>query len=140
MQTFLVGDFKYTAKVLDYQRLASSRLEGWIVLRTNLGLSIGWKNHPITIAWENHEWALCEYLLHLCREWRIRNYKDYLSFKILDIQKRIKHNNFVYPKWINDERLINSHKSALLFKNYNYYSKFGWNLPAKIDYFWPENA
>ncbi len=41
------------------------------------------------------------------------------------------------PVWWNNEEFYASHRSALLFKNYEHYSKFGWKENPKYDYVWP---
>lgn len=136
--TFLINPFfSETTRCLDNKRLGCQRLESWIILRTNLGLSNGWKNHPITKAWKKYEWALCDYTTTICLEWSKRGFKDNMYSKFVEIQNSIKKNFFVYPGWIKDEKILSSHRAALLAKNYEWYKKFGWREEPKIEYYWP---
>lgn len=138
MMTFLINSFfSETARCLDNKRLGCQRLESWIILRTNLELSNGWKNHPITKAWKGYEWALCDYATTICLEWSKRGFKDNMYSKFVEIQNSIKNNFFVYPRWIKDEKILSSHRAALLFKNYEWYKKFEWLEEPKIEYYWP---
>jgi len=42
-----------------------------------------------------------------------------------------------FPKWWGDERFHASHRSKLLFKYPEFYSKYGWTEPNNLEYFWP---
>jgi hypothetical protein len=41
------------------------------------------------------------------------------------------------PVWWSNEDFYSSHRSALLYKNYGWYSQFGWKEEPKLDYIWP---
>ena len=138
--TFLVdSSFSKTAECLDNKRLGCQRLEAWIILRTNLGLSGGWKFHPIVKAWKSYEWALCDYATTICLEWSKRGFVDNMYSKFVELQNKVKEKIFVYPIWITNEKLLRSHRAALLAKNYNWYKKFNWKEKPEINYFWPKN-
>ena len=88
MQTFLpYPDFKKSAEVLDFRRLGKQRVEAYQVLRTLLGISDGWKNHPCTKMWKGYEGALKEYGLDFCAEWVKREYKDTLTQKFNELSQ-----------------------------------------------------
>jgi hypothetical protein len=51
---------------------------------------------------------------------------------------------FWEPPWLGNESLHSSHRAALLYKDYSWYSKFGWSeqpaVPDKkgrLPYYWP---
>lgn len=143
MQTFLVSpSFSETAKVLDNKRLGNQRLEAWIILRTNLGITNGWRNHPAVKQWKGYEWALVEYAQAMCEEWTNRGFKDSMYVKFNNLlneyrNKGLKDNFFVYPKWITNNDLILSHRSNLIRKLPEHYKKFWTGIPDNIPYWWP---
>lgn len=138
MNTFLpYSSYSQSAQVLDRQRLGCQRVEGLIVLRTNLGLSSGWMNHPITKMWRNYELSLGEYLLAIIREWKGRGYRDICEEKVISLVGDVK--SAPKPYWLGDERLHSSHRSSLLSKNSSWYSQFGWSEVPKMEYFYPKS-
>lgn len=133
MQTFLpLPSFKGSAAVLDYRRLGKQRVEVYQVLRTLLGFSEGWKNHPCTKMWKGYEGALQCYGLDICEEWVKRGYRDTLTDKI----KQFETPPFEQPPWITEE-FCNSHKSNLLRKDPVFYGKYNWDVPDNLPYIWP---
>ena len=55
VNTFLPWpDEQKTAKSLDNKRLGKQRVEGLQILRANLGLTKGWRNHPKCKLHGNH--------------------------------------------------------------------------------------
>ena len=133
MQTFLPhSDFKRSAEVLDYRRLGKQRVEAYQVLRTLLGISNGWKNHPCTKMWKGYEAALKQYGLDICAEWVKRGYKDTLTEKI----KQLETPPYEHPPWITEELCI-SHRSNLLRKDPIFYGKYNWDVSPDLPYVWP---
>ena len=137
MQTFLpFANFRQTAAVLDRRRLGNQRSEAKVILKTLLGESKGWINHPAVKMWKGYEFALTYYGICICLEWLGRGYKD----EQLDWFYRKR--EYVFrtgkPSWVGDERLHASHRAALLHKDLAWYSQFGWGEPPGINYFWPE--
>lgn len=133
MQTFLpTSDYKECAAMLDRLRLGKQRVEGYQILRTLLGLSQGWKNHPCVKMWKGYEGELKKYTLDMCREWINRGYNDTLMEKIAAMETP----NTVAPPWITEE-LCASHRSNLLRKKPEYYKTFGWTEPDNLPYLWP---
>lgn len=43
---------------------------------------------------------------------------------------------YVPPIWL-DDQFCSYHRSTLLYKNYEYYSQFGWSEEPKYEYLWP---
>lgn len=152
MQTFLpYENFRESARVLDYRRLGKQRLE----TQTLLNLMIhpdnsGYRNHPAFKMWDGYDLALAFYGMEICQEWIDRGYKDtlwnffsnYTDKPIIGCQ--------LFPKWLGLEKFHSSHRSALLYKDFSYYSQFGWSekpaIPIKVTknsvtlpYYWPTN-
>ena len=146
MQTFLpYSDFKKSASVLDRQRLGKQRCEAYQILRVLLGLGkrnkngkLAWENHPAVKMWKGHELALIAYTTEICNEWIKRGYKDTILEKI-DLLLPLKEEVSLplSPQWLGNKEFHSSHRSNLLRKNKEYYSKFGWTEPDNLPYAWP---
>ena len=161
MQTFvpLLGSAD-TAKVLDRARLNKQALEGWQILMNlvqldpqgNHRVSKGWSNHPAVKMWRGHEGALVSYIIKMTMEWEKRGYKTTIAKKTITtyIQAiklgRITAESHKLPPWMRDKELFDqiasSHRMALLNKDYEWYSQFGWaedpgHRPETYDYIWP---
>ena len=161
MQTFvpLFGSAD-TAKVLDRARLNKQALEGWQILMNLVELdpqgnhrpAKGWRNHPAVKMWRGHEGALVVYIIRMVMEWQKRGYKSTIADKTITtyIQAvklgRITPESHRYPEWMRDKELFDkiasSHRLALLNKDYEWYSQFGWpedtgKRPESYDYIWP---
>lgn len=136
MQTFMpYSDYKQVAKCLDRQRLGKQRVECKQILKAILHGG-GWTNHPAVKMWVGYEHSLCVYAMEMCEEWELRGYTDNLYEEFYD-----KANDLPWtpvPWWVPYEKLILSHRSNLLRKNYFYYRRFGWDVPDNIPYYWPE--
>lgn len=130
MQTFLpYSDFKKSAEVLDYKRLGKMRVESMQILNS-LRLANGWKNHPAVLMWKGYENSLKLYHNIMIQEWVKRGYNNNMSFFPI-------YGYIVFPHWLGNNLFHSSHRAALLFKNYNYYSQFNWEEKPEIKYFWP---
>lgn len=132
MQTFLpYKSFEDSARCLDYRRLGKQRVEARQIYNAirNKG---GWSNHPVIKMWIGYENALIEYSNVIIEEWTRRGFKN--TMKIENICGDI-----VYPHWLGDEFFHSSHRSNLLRKNFDYYSKFEWCEPLDLPYVWPTN-
>jgi Pyrimidine dimer DNA glycosylase len=131
MQTFLpYGDFDRSAQVLDYRRLGKQRVEALQIINVLEGRSTGWKRHPAVRMWEGYVDGLKSYLRSMITEWVRRGYVNNIvipSYGLPTIQ----------PPWLGDEHFHSSHRAALLHKNWDYYSQFGWVEEPKLDYYWP---
>jgi hypothetical protein len=157
----MTRDWSDVAKTLDNKRLHKQALEGWQIMLVLLELDPdgnhreprGWVNHPAVKMWRGSEHELLMYVLSMVTEWRHRGYKSTLNEKALHTFARgvaigkTSSKNPV-PKWMRDpvkfEAIASSHRKALLAKNYEWYSQFGWaedtgSAPASYEYIWETN-
>lgn len=140
MQTFLpYRDFEQTANCLDYRRLGKQRVEAYQILQIviNNVTKSRWLNHPAVLMWKNFPEALAEYGKAICKEWILRGYKDNLlivfeNFLVLSPKKKIE-----YPFWLGLEEFHSKHRAALLAKDFDWYSQFGWEEKPEVNYMWP---
>lgn len=150
MQTFLpMLSFEGSARCLDRARLNKQRSECLTLVNACLGREAispvnrtkpfnpaAWRNHSATRMWRGCEFALADYGREVCLEWRRRGYVDNLLPRFEE---------FIFswggdcssPWWLGDERLHSSHRAALLAKNLDWYSRFGWLDEPRINYWWP---
>lgn len=133
MQTFLpYDDFVKSASVLDWRRLGKQRVETLQILNALTDPNYGWQNHPAVLMWKGSEQCLVEYGLTICSEWIDRGYNDTCYDKIDAFWRDYYHE----PEWLGDERFHRAHRSVLLQKDYEYYSKY-FDEPLDIEYWWP---
>ena len=134
MQTFLVyPDFTKALACLDTKRLGKQRIEADQILKNLIGVNDGWKNHPAVKMWIGHENALIEYRNIAIDIWIKRGYKNTMPY--LDF---VENKTFDDPPWLGNSEFHASHRSNLLRKNLEYYSKFGWTEPDNLPYIWPQ--
>lgn len=162
MQTFvpLTSSYEDIASTLDNRRLNKNALEGWQILMTLLELDPhgehrtpkGWVNHPAVKMWRGHEMALYFYVQAMVDEWIKRGYKSTIGDKARATVMRadelglLDKNVVTNPFWVTDldvfSQIASSHRMALLNKDYEWYSQFGWpedmgKKPESYDYVWP---
>jgi hypothetical protein len=131
MQTFLpYADFGKSAQVLDYKRLGKQRVEALQILNAIRGQSKGWRRHPCTIMWQNHEQALIQYAIIICKEWIARGYKDSLLPRF---QNEVTTATPEMPAWLGFEKFHLSHQSNLVRKDSNFYR---FPVPNDLLYIW----
>lgn len=100
----------------------------------------GWRNHPASKMWYNYRHSLCDYLVELYRVLKKRGIGDYRKYykEIRTFQKTLNDNG--EPKWLGNQEVHDSHKSNLLRKDiekgWNWYNKFGWEVPNNLSYVW----
>jgi hypothetical protein len=85
--------------------------------------------------WRGYEYCLGQYGLAICNEWIIRGYNDTCYGKI-----SIEMNKFQdtgAPPWIGNNDFHIAHRSNLLRKDLEYYSKFWPDIPPDMPYIWP---
>jgi hypothetical protein len=163
MQTFIpqTSSFEQIAQELDNKRLNKQVLEAWQLMLVLTSLNPqgehrdpkGWRNHPAAKMWEGHEKALALYATIMCDEWLKRGYKSTMIPKINATFSRAlelgrAEDKLTFPWWMQDtakyEEMASTHRVALLRKEYEWYSKFGWPedngyRPAHYQYLWPDN-
>jgi len=161
MQTFMpfaTTDFRKSAEVLDNKRLNKQALEGWQIMLTLLKLDPegnhrepkGWVNHPAVKLWKGHEELLYYYVLCMVAEWKDRGYTSTIGNKATATLTAA-HNagklslSSLPPRWVihtdKFEKIASSHRTALLAKDYAWYSQFNWTedkgvTPTQYDYVW----
>lgn len=136
MQTFMPHDsYEESARALDSKRLGKQRVECKQILRTLLGETAGWKNHPAVLMWKGYEASLCRYAIVVCETWIKRDYNDTLLEYFQQKLKELPPSGD--PTWFGDSRFHSSHRSNLLRKDPEYYKRHGWKESPDQPYFWP---
>ena len=136
MQTFLpYPSYQQSAEVLDRQRLGKQRVEAWQILRTLLGQSTGWRNHPAIRMWRSYEASLVRYANAVCEEWCLRGYEDSIGLQLLELNVTETDED---PPWLGWEEFHLSHQSNLLRKDPAYYGVYFTGVPNNLPYIWPE--
>jgi hypothetical protein len=161
MQTFLplpTVDFSETARVLDNKRLNKQALEGWQILLTLLELDPagnhrtpkGWVNHPAVKMWRGHEPLLWVYVMAMVAEWKSRGFKSTIGDKATETIRQAYEAGTIssfgrVPDWMQEDskfaEIATTHRQALLVKDYEWYSQFGWaedtgTQPESYEYIW----
>lgn len=152
MQTFVPygSNFLRNAQCLDRQRLGKQRVEAHQILELLIiqqegslpASKRGWANHPAVRMWEGHEAALAVYGMTMCSVWVTRGYEDNLALQFYALMPV---GPLVYPKWINNKNVKNSHQKNLYEKDPDHYAKFVnhggfWTCCAKCKYYWPTHV
>lgn len=138
MQTFVpYADIHESGLVLDRARLGKQRVETFQLIRCNLDVSLGWKNHPAAKMWADNINGLIAYGMAICDAWIARGYKDTCREKILSYGEP---DPLDMPFWWGDERVHSSHRANLLRKLPEHYVQFGWDENPETPYFWPSQA
>ena len=120
--------------ILDRSRLCKQRVETLQLIRSNIDISAGWKNHPAAKMWADNISGLIAYGVAVCDIWISRGYQDTCREKILSYGEPDFDD---LPFWWGDERVHSSHRANLLRKDIDYYSQFGWGEDPEMPYFWP---
>lgn len=139
MQTFLpYADFRKSAECLDYRRLGKQRVEAKQIIdileKYDRGEDISklpWGNHPAVRMWIGHTNALKVYHNAIVMEWIHRGYKNNIKCYILD-----RYDKILMPDWLDRQDFHDAHKSKLLQKDYEFYSKYNWDVPLDLEYKW----
>lgn len=137
MQTFLpYSDIVKSLKVLDDKRLGKQRVETYQIIsaitqRPKLDGTPykGWLNHPCSVMWRNYVPLLKMYLNASIDEWISRGFNNNMIKENID-------QNVTYPDWWGNEKFHDSHKSNLLKKDFDFYSKYNWNVDPNNPYIW----
>lgn len=133
MQTFLpYADFDESAACLDRQRLGKQRVECLQILQT-LTNGSRWQNHPAVKMWKGFEDVLIRYGLAVCKEWKLRGYRDTCTEKISSFREVYPDSpKGLRPRFLGNTLFHASHRAALLFKNPDWYSQFEWQESPAI--------
>lgn len=150
MQVFLpLPSLKDSVTALDPKRLGNQ-----IYRECKTLINGGWPYHPASKMWSGYKPALAVYALYgleelACRGRFYPHHVDYFKsflpdgLDLSDSQAIIE----LCPGWLGNEQLHSSHRAALLYKDYKWYSQFGWKeqpaVPFKngkkfsLPYYWP---
>ena len=144
--TFLVSsNFQENARCLDSRRLNAQIKEAMQVFKylTGQGKMQGNK-HPYKM-WQGFELCLLSYICALHDEWIARfddgrrggkrTHKNGLEAEQFVCSTSFE--DYKEPDWIRREDVLSAYRSALLYKDQNWYGQFGWKeepaVPVKID-------
>jgi hypothetical protein len=137
MQTFLpYADFELSARILDYKRLGKQRVEALQIHNIVSGKRTtgGWLNHPAVRMWRGFADLLAYYHNAMIDEWVRRGYQNNMPYIMVPP-------SLTQPVWLGYEPFHLSHRSALLQKLPDHYSKyFPANTPTDLPYHWPESG
>lgn len=125
-------DFVDSLSCLDYKRLGKQRVEAKQILTALEPNSISrWKNHPAVLMWKGYEEYLKIYHNLSISEWISRGYNNNMpALEVIQYKLEV-------PDWFGNESFHASHRSNLLRKYPEHYSKFNWTEPNDLPYFWP---
>lgn len=139
-------DLTMTAKCLTNRELNKQITEAKQIYTAN---RYGWGRqgnpHPYEMC-KGYDEFVAYYIVCMYKEWQTRLVQGkrggVLKHKsgefILDEidSGRIDLSDMDYPHWYNNSAIFSSHRSALLYKNYEHYKQFGWSespaIPIKI--------
>ena len=162
MQTFLpYPDLADSVMCLDNKRLGKQRVEAMQILNVLEGRRDGWKNHPAVKMWTGYTDCLHLYKDLCITEWIDRGFNNTMDYtsrymapdidisrltrlwtnEALATNQRRRDNqnpgiNPLFPGWWGGE-IHATHRSNLLRKDADHYSKFGWNESDDLAYHWP---
>ena len=92
----------------------------------------GWFYHPAVLMWIGYDDALKEYLnVHIDR-WVELGYNN--NMKKYQLPENIK-----YPPWSRDHQFLESHRSNLIRKDYDFYTPLFPDTEPDLEYIWPYN-
>lgn len=154
MQTFLTHyDYYKSAEVLDNRRLNKQIVECSQIYKALTVPNYGWQGHPAVKMWRRYEGRLLLYGLAHYYEWQQRWILKKRAGKQchksgIELQQCLssfRGNAQTSPEWrYNSPDIYSSHRAALLYKDYAWYSQFGWNekpaipdLNGSLPYHWP---
>ena len=148
MQTFVpYAGFEASARALDQKRLGKQRVEVIQIVRALTVPGYAWTQHPAVLMWKGYEEALGRYGLTMCEVWLELGFgdtcaatiaADLATFGIPHIRTEAELAEAgALPSWLSDERVQESHRSALVRKDPEFYRKVFPDVPPDIDYVWP---
>lgn len=127
-------DFNLVAKCLDNKRLNKQITEAKQVYTQNRYGFGGQGNRKPYLMWYGYEYYLLVYIRDLYFEWN-RRWRDNErggvplhkagDYCLQELNKQDLHP--IKPDWFNNLAIYSTYRSALLYKDYNHYSKFGWS-------------
>jgi hypothetical protein len=148
MQTFVpYADFAASARALDAKRLGKQRVEVIQIVRALTVPGYAWSQHPAVLMWKGYEEALGRYGLTMCEVWLERGFgdtcaatiaADLATFGIVQIRTEAELAEAgALPPWLFDEAVQESHRSALVRKDPEFYRRLFPDVKPDIEYVWP---
>lgn len=140
MQVFLpYPSYEKSVSVLDKKRLGNQIYRECLTL-----IRGGWSNHPCSKMWfPKYTHSLAQYALCGLDELKLRG-RDYPHHRRTFLDIFYNSLDTGTPPWVGDDKFHASHRRALLYKNKEWYSQFGWteepdvpNEDGKLNYYWP---
>jgi len=132
MQIFLpYPDFKQSVQTLDPKRLGNQVYRECLTL-----IKGGWPNHPVSKMWRGFSHALALYAIAGLDELKSRG-RDYPHHRDTFQYYLTLYPDTGMPPWLGNKNFHASHRSNLLRKDREWYSKFGWIESAELPYIWP---
>jgi hypothetical protein len=140
MQTFLPSlDFNRSLESLDNKRLGKQRVEAYQIISAITGRPKkngqpykGWTSHPCSVMWRDYVNALKLYYNDSIDVWKSRGFKNTMEYEVIE-------GEFILPHWLGDKDFHASHRSNLLRKDFDYYSKHGWDENPEDPYIWMDD-
>lgn len=156
-----VADVEQSCRILDEPRLGKQRSEIKIILAALTGVRFkqaqgefalalpekrGYRNHSATRMWQGHELALARFGETNCLVWAERRGHDPetgTGHETLNDMRGwvawlVQHGaDPTMPPWWGRADVHASHRSVLLFKDPDYYARFGWDDEPAYEYVWP---
>lgn len=115
--------------------IGKQRVESWQIYRALTNQSKGWRTHPAVKMWVGCEAALVQYGLAMCDEWIARGYKDTMRERFVELAQL--HSVSGLPKWMDDPKFVESHRSNLIRKMPEVYSEMWPDTADDLPYVWP---
>jgi hypothetical protein len=148
MQTFVpYADFEASARALDAKRLGKQRVEVIQIVRALTVPGYAWSQHPAVLMWKGYEEALGRYGLTMCEVWLELGFgdtcaatiaADLAAFGIPEIRSEAELAAAgALPPWLFDAAVQESHQSALVRKDPEFYRKLFPDVRPDLDYVWP---
>jgi hypothetical protein len=148
MQTFVpYADFEASARALDAKRLGKQRVEVIQIVRALTVPGYAWSQHPAVLMWKGYEEALGRYGLTMCEVWLELGFgdtcaatiaADLAAFGVPQIRSEAELAAAgALPPWLFDAAVQESHQSALVRKDPEFYRKLFPDVRPDLDYVWP---
>lgn len=148
MQTFVpFVSFEASARALDAKRLGKQRVEVIQIVRALTVPGYAWKSHPAVLMWKGYEEALGRYGLVMCEVWLELGFGDTCAATIqadlatygvphLRTEAELADAGAL-PPWLFDEAVRESHQSALVRKDPEFYRARFPDVRPDLEYVWP---
>lgn len=148
MQTFVpFVDFVESARALDAKRLGKQRVEVIQIVRALTVPGYAWKSHPAVLMWKGYEEALGRYGLAMCDVWLELGFgdtcagtieADLATFGLPRIRPEAELRDAgALPPWLFDDAVRESHQSALVRKDPEFYRHKFPDVRPDLEYVWP---